>query len=259
MKILLIGGTGRLGQVFVKLAPAGAEIRIASRRPRPQMTPKFLDWAQLDLATGTGLRKGLEGIDTVIFAAAGDPKNHAAVEVNGMKLLLEAAQETGVRHLIYVSIVGIDRLPVSYYRTKLAAEDAIEASGVPYSILRATQFHDFVEQMLKGLARCPLFIPVPRGFRVQPVATKDVAARLVQGVFEGPKGRLPDFGGPEVLSLKRAAELWKEARGIRKPICEVPLPGKTAAAFRRGYNTAPHGEHGTVCWSTWLARERRPG
>jgi uncharacterized protein YbjT (DUF2867 family) len=253
--ILLFGGTGHLGQDLLQtLLLMGFSIRVASRRARPAETPRALHWAEMDLATGRGLRESVRGARTIFFCAA-NPKNHAAVEVVGMRRLLEAAKSEGVSHFIFVSIVGIDHLPVPYYRTKREAERLIRESGVPSTILRATQFHYFVALLLSGLARVPFAMPVPRGFSVQPVATGDVAARLVHCVTDGPRGLLPDFCGPEIFSFTEAAARWKEARGLRKPILPVTIPGRIAAAFREGHNTNPAGELGSMRWSQWLARE----
>jgi len=253
MKILLTGGTGGLGREVVRAAEAaGHTVRIASRRARPHHTPAAREWARMDLETGEGVREALAGADAVIHAAS-DPRRHPAVDVQGTRLLAEAADEAGTAHLVYVSIVGIDEIPFPYYRAKLDAEGIITGSGVPHSILRATQFHPFVEGMIAGFARVPLVLPLPAGFRFQPVATAEAAARLVRAAESGPGGRLPDFGGPEVLTLGEMARGWKAARGVRKPVVPLPLPGKLAAAFRAGRNTLRSGgERGTVRWEDWL-------
>ena len=129
----------------------------------------------------------------------------------------------GVGHLVYVSIVGIDRIPFPYYARKLAAERALQASGQPYSILRATQFHSFVDFLLRRSAgAAPLVMPLPAGYHMQSVDIGDVAERLLRAIADGPRGLLPDYGGPERLTVREAARLWKEARGVRKPICRFP-------------------------------------
>jgi uncharacterized protein YbjT (DUF2867 family) len=256
--ILLLGGTGHLGRDLIKtLTLAGVSIRVGSRRPRPAGTDHRIDWAQIDLATGKGVSEAARGVDAIVFAA-GDPKQHAAVEFEGMRGLLQAAKSSRVQHFLFVSIVGVEQLPVPYYRTKVQAERVIRESGVPYSILRATQFHYFVAMLLSGLARMPLFLPIPKGFNVQPVATEDVAVRLARSLADEPRGLLKDFCGPEILSLTEAATLWKEARGSKKPILPLPIYGKLGAAFRNGYNTNPAGELGAIRFTEWLAREYAP-
>ena len=252
MKILLTGGTGGLGREVVRAAEdAGHTVRIASRRARPLGTPADREWARMDVETGTGVADALDGVDAVVHTAS-DPGRHAIVDVQGTRRLAEAARAAGTAHLVYVSIVGIDQIPFAYYRSKLAAEQIVAQSGVPHSILRATQFHSLVDAMLAGLARVPLVLPLPKTFRFQTVAPAEVAERLVRAAEGGPGGRLPDFGGPEVLTLGEMAAAWKAARGVHRPMLHLPLPGGLAAAFRAGRNTLQGGERGTLRWQDWL-------
>jgi uncharacterized protein YbjT (DUF2867 family) len=252
MKILLTGGTGGLGREVVRAAEAaGHTVRIASRRARPEGVPAAREWARMDLDSGEGVADALAGADAVIHAAS-DPRRHATVDVEGTRRLADAARAAGTPHLVYVSIVGVDGIPFGYYRSKFAAERIVESSGVPHSILRATQFHTLVDAMLAGFARVPLLMPLPTTFRFQSCATAEAAARLVRAAEAGPGGRLTDFGGPEVLTLGEMAAAWKAARGIRRPVLHLPLPGALAAAFRAGKNTAPEGDRGAVRWADWL-------
>ncbi|MBL9128924.1 MAG: NAD(P)H-binding protein [Verrucomicrobiales bacterium] len=253
--ILVFGGTGHLGRDVVHaLLRTGASLRVASRRTRPVASDSRIGWTETDLLTGRGVAESVRGVRTILFCA-GSPKQHAAVEIEGMRRLLTEAQEQGVAHFVFVSIVGIDHLPVPYYRTKLAAERLIRESGVPFTILRATQFHYFVDLLLSALARAPFVLPLPKGFRVQPVATEDVANRLVRCLADGPRGLLKDFCGPELFSMPEAAALWNQVRGLRKRVLQIPIPGRLGAAFREGHNTNPAGELGVLRWSDWLARE----
>lgn len=241
-----------LGRELVRAAEgAGHTVRIASRRDRGEGDPPRGEWARVDAATGEGVQAAVAGVDAVIHAAS-DPRRAEAVDVGGTRTLMDAARAAGVSHLVYVSIVGVDRIPYSYYRRKLEAEEIVAGSGVPWSILRATQFHPFLEMLLRAAARVPLVIPLPTDFRFQSVDPAEVANRLVRSIAEGPGGRLRDFGGPQVLTLGEAAGNWRAERGIRKRVVPLPLPGRTAAAFRMGLNTAPDGEPGQVGWREWL-------
>ncbi len=252
MNLLVTGGTGHLGREVVRAAlAAGHTVRVLSRGRRPPEAPESTEWATADLVTGAGLDQSLIGTDAVVHAAS-DPRNPIPVDIEGTRRLADAARHAGVGHLVYVSIVGVDRIPLAYYRQKLAAERVLKESGAPYSILRATQFHSFVDQVFGSVARIPLVFPLPAGFRIQSVATKEVAGRLVRAIAEGPRGMLPDFGGPEALTLADAAAAWKTARGIRKPSLSIPVPGRTAAAFRAGHNLVSDGERGIIRWAQWL-------
>jgi uncharacterized protein YbjT (DUF2867 family) len=253
MKVLVTGGTGALGRAILSGAwSPNVALRMQSRRPRaPGFAPE-LEWVQADLSTGEGLSQALQGVDAVIHAAT-DPRHPKAVDVQGTRRLVEAAASVGLGHLVYVSIVGIDDIPVRYYKAKLAAERIVAMGPVPHSILRVTQFHSYLDNFIRRAARVPFVIPLPTRFHFQPVAASDVARRLLRCLGEGPRARLQDFGGPEVLTLGEAATLWRDARGLRRKIINVPLPGAAAAALRAGKNTTSDGERGEIRWRDWLA------
>ena len=257
MRVLVTGGSGRLGRTLGPLlSAAGHSVRVLSR---VQRTGPGLQVSHVvgDLTTGAGLTESVADIDAIVHLAS-DSRNSRAVDVDGTQRLVEVARAAGVKHLLYVSIVGIDRIPFRYYECKLEAERAIAESGVPFSILRATQFHSFVALLLNEASRYPFIMPIPSGFFVQSVATEEVAVRLCRAVSEGPNGMLRDFGGPEVLTIEEAATAWIGHRRRESALRAVPIdfPGKVAAAFRAGYNTCPDGERGTMTWREWLVRSR---
>ena len=258
MTVLITGGTGTLGQAFAPAAEAaGHTVRLGSRRSRPPDCPPSYEWAPMQIAAGEGVAEAVTQVDAVIHAAS-DPRHAEAVDVDGTRHLVEAAHAAGVPHLLYVSIVGIDAIPLGYYQRKLAAEQIVRQSPVPYSILRATQFHPFVDMLLSAAARVPFVIPLPTDFQVQSVAPAEVAARLVRCLEEGPAERLADFGGPEAITLAQAAADWKRITGVDKRVLHMPIPGTVAAGFRAGKNVVRSGEHGTIRWVDWL-RERTAG
>src|SRR5919109_2083622 len=206
IRVLVTGGAGTLGREVVgRLAGAGYTVRVMSRRGRPADLPPRLEWAQADLLSGTGLREAVVDVHTIVHAATGSPSGSTRlidtwfgrVDVEGTQRLLEQARAAGVAHLIYVSIVGIDRVPFIYYRHKRAAEALVEQGDVPWSILRATQFHTLIDLFLRQLDRLPLFL-LPSDLQSQPIDAGEVADRLCAVVAAPPAGRLPDIGGPEV-------------------------------------------------------------
>lgn len=254
MRVLVTGGTGNLGRVIVRLLPErGHEVRVMSRRSRPEATPAEIEWAEADILTGSGVEASLEGIDAVIHAAS-DARNPATVDVDGTRKLISAAQAVGIQHIAYISIVGIDSIDYGYYRSKLAAERLIEESDVPYSILRATQFHSLINSMISAAARLPLVMPLPTNFKFQSVLEYEVAEKLAKIIESGPGGRSPDFGGPEVLSLREMAETWMEINHSKKWLLGLPIPGNVANAFRAGLNTCPDEPRGRMTWRDWLVR-----
>jgi uncharacterized protein YbjT (DUF2867 family) len=255
MRVLVSGGSGRLGRVLVPLlSAAGHNVRVLSRVHR---TGPGLHVSNVigDLTTGVGLREAVADIDCIAHLAS-NPRNAHAVDVEGTQRLIEAAGAADVKHLLYVSIVGVDRIPFGYYQAKLEAERLIVESGVPFSILRATQFHSFVDSLLNEALKYPFIMPTPSGFFVQSVAIEEVAVRLCRAVDEEPTGRVHDFGGPEVLTVEEAADQWLQHRpaGWVKRAVPIHLPGATATALRAAYNTCPDGERGTLTWREWLVR-----
>jgi uncharacterized protein YbjT (DUF2867 family) len=255
MKILITGGSGHLGRAFVRAAAhAGHVPRTMSRRPAP--ADPTGEWVQTDLSSGTGLVDALAGVDVVVHAAS-DPRTAAETDVEGTRGLVAAARAAGVAHFLYVSIVGIDRIPFGYYKAKLAAEGIVGDSGIPHSILRAAQFHYFIDMLLHAAGRVPLVLPLPAGFRAQSIAISDVVPHMLDAIASGPGGMLPDLVGPRAMSLREAARIWQGARGKSRPIVGLPIPGAVAAAFRAGHNTAPDHPSGTVTWEAWLANRYR--
>ena len=220
--ILVTGGTGTLGRHVVdRLHQAGCEVRVLSRKQHEDRDG--VRFVVGDLATGEGLVPALQSA-TVIVHCASRQKGDA----EATRTLVRAAQAQPVPpHLVYISIVGIDRVPFGYYRTKLAAERIIAESGLPWSTLRATQFHDLVLLAARVLAKPPVVL-VPAGVLVQPVDADEVAARLVELALDAPAGRVPDLGGPEVADVAALLRAYLGATGSRRPVLPVRMPATRA-------------------------------
>jgi uncharacterized protein YbjT (DUF2867 family) len=254
--VLVTGGTGVLGRRLVpRLVSAGHDVRIVSRRDRPER-PDGVEAARGDVRTGEGLDRALHGVDTVVHCATSPVRRARQTEVRGTGNVMESAARSGRPHLIYMSIVGVDRHPFPYYRAKRVAERLVEQGALPYTVLRATQFHERLHGILDRAARVPVVLPCPRGFRFQPVAADEVAARVVELVAGGPEGRVPDVGGPEVRAADDLARAWLRATGRRRRVVRVPLFGRAARAFKQGVHLCPSRAVGTTTWEQWLARAR---
>ncbi|MFE6617411.1 SDR family oxidoreductase [Amycolatopsis sp. NPDC057786] len=231
--ILVTGGTGDLGREVVRrLVAEDRPVRIMSRRPRPAEEPN--EWARCDLKTGDGLAEAVAGVSTIVHCASTLGRGDERVTRN----LVEAARRASSPHLVYISIVGIDVIRFFYYDEKLASEKVIQESGLPWTVLRATQFHELVARLSSAQRRLPVTF-VPSEFRFQPISTGDVADRLVALVSSPPSGRVPDMGGPEVRTARDLAEAYQRSVGRRKPIVPLWMPGKAARAFRAGGNLTP--------------------
>jgi uncharacterized protein YbjT (DUF2867 family) len=254
--VLVTGGAGGLGlELMPRLTQAGHSVRGTSRRAAPGVAG--IEWMQSDLATGAGLAQAIKGIETVIHAASSFARDTRNIDVEGTSRLLAACKAEGVRHIIYVSIVGIDRIPTRYYKAKLAAEERIAAGGVPWTIQRAPQFYSLVDEVIKRQARYPLIL-LPLDYQGQPIDTGEAADIYVDLVRRGPSGRTPDFGGPKVRRLGEMAREWKIARGVKKPLIHLPTLGPVAAGFKAGYNTTPGNRVGVLAWEDWLHRAPIP-
>lgn len=245
-EILVTGGTGVLGRRVVDcLHDAGREVRVLSRSGRPGTV-------RGDLSTGENLEAAVRGADTIVHCAT-NPFKARKVDVGGTELLLREAARAGVSHVVFISIVGVDRNPYyPYYRVKLDAESVVERSPVPWTILRATQFHDLILGAIRLLDRFPAVLLIPRGFRLQPMDVGEAADHLVELTLSPPAGRVPDIGGPEVLTSAELASAYLEAAGSKKRLVELPLPGSAARAFREGAQICPDRAYGGIRWEEFL-------
>ena len=184
--------------------------------------------------------------------AASDPRGDPwQVDVAGTRRLVQEVDRDRLRHLVYVSIVGVDRIPFGYYRAKFAAEQVLLASGLPVTLLRVTQFHDSVDTLLETARRGPV-LPVPMGWRLQPVDVGEVAGHIAQVVTRPPTGDVVEYGGPEELTAAEVARAWAAARGSGAHVVATPVPGKMGAAIRDGAALPSGGERGSRTYGQHL-------
>jgi uncharacterized protein YbjT (DUF2867 family) len=236
--VLVTGATGRLGQRLLgPLQAAGHTVRQMSRRGAGP------GGVRGDLATGRDLDHALAGAEVVIHAASDPRGDYWNTDVAGTRRLVQAADRARLRHLVYISIVGVDRIPYGYYRAKFSAEQVLLASGLPVTLLRVTQFHDSVDFLLDTARRGPV-LPVPMGWRVQPVDVDEVAAHVVEVASRPPTGGVIEFGGPEDLSAADLARAWAAVRAPSTHVVATPVPGKMSSAVRDGAAVPSSGERG---------------
>ncbi|WP_346623350.1 NAD(P)H-binding protein [Blastococcus montanus] len=246
MDVLVTGGTGRLGQDLVpRLREDGHRVRQMSRRGTGP------GGVRGDLATGRDLGIALAGAEVVVHAAS-DPRGDPwEVDVAGTRRLVEAVDRSLLRHLVYVSIVGVDRIPLGYYRAKYAAEQVLLASGLPVTLVRVTQFHHFVDGLLATARRGPL-LPVPMGWRVRPVDVADAAAHLAGLATAPAAGAVVEFGGPQEHSVADLARSWAALRAPTARVVATPVPGRLGAAVRDGGALPARGGRGGRTWEEYL-------
>lgn len=254
---LVTGGTGTLGRrVVPRLLAAGVPVRVLSRHARP--AAGGVEYVAGDLTTGAGVESAVAGVQTIVHLA-GSNKGDGDKARN----LVRAAKRAGSPYLVYISVVGAERIPVvsavdramfGYFQSKRAAELVVEGSGLPWTTLRATQFHDLILLVVRQLAKMPV-VPVPAGIRFQPVDTDDVAARLVELALDRPAGLVPDLAGPRAYGVDELAQSYLGAIGRRRPILRFPVPGRAARAVRGGANLPLGGSVGHRTWEEFLAEK----
>ncbi|MBZ2198816.1 SDR family oxidoreductase [Occultella gossypii] len=244
--ILITGGTGTLGRlVLARLRAEGIDTRVLSRHPHHD--EPGVAYAVGDVATGDGLEAAFDGVHTVLHLAGGPKGDAAAAQV-----VAEHARRAGVGHLVAISVVGADAMPLRYFREKAGLERAVAAAEVPWTVLRAAQFHDFVLTLARSLAKMPV-VPAPR-MRLQSVDADEVAHRLVDLALAAPAGLVPDLVGPAVYEAPDAVRTYLRAQGSRRPVLPFGLPGKVGRAYRDGANLAVEPVmHGERSWADFLA------
>ena len=259
--VLVTGGTGTLGRLVVPLLRVtGRDVRVLSRRGHE--SGDGVEFVVGDLATGEGIEAAVDGVETIVHCAGS-----AKGDEDKTRNLVRAASPAGARHLVYISVVGAERIPVvsavdravfGYFASKRAAERIVADSGLPWTTLRATQFHDAMLKVVSQLAKMPV-IPVFAGVRFQPVDTGEVAARLIELALGAPSGLVPDIAGPRVHRMDELVRAYLRARHRHRLILPVRLPGKAASAVRAGANLAPEQATGHRTWEDFLAERLPPG
>jgi uncharacterized protein YbjT (DUF2867 family) len=244
MRIAIVGGTGTLGRhVADALTARGHQARVLSRH-----SPDY----PVDLVSGAGLADALSGCDAVVDASNASPKRAGPVLVDGSRRLLAAEQEAGVRHHVCVSIVGCERVPAGYYKVKVEQERVVEQGPVPYSIVRATQFHELAAMALDAVGRWRV-LPIPR-MRLQTVSAAEAADAVADVAVGAPLGGRLQVAGPEVATARDLARTWKSVTGRSALMVPVPVPGKLGRTLRTGGLTADRPDiRGKTTFADWLA------
>jgi uncharacterized protein YbjT (DUF2867 family) len=254
-RILVTGGTGTLGrQVVPRLRDAGCDIRVLSRRTHE--AADGIEYVTGDLLKDENIQAAVDGAGIIVHCAGSSKGDDEAT-----RNLVRAASLAGTQHLVYISVIGVDRIPLvsgidrtmfGYFGSKLAAERVVAGSGLPWTTLRAAQFHDLILMVARQMAKLPV-IPVPAGFRFQPVDAGEVAARLVELALGTPIGLASDLAGPRAYSVAELLRGYLQARRKHRLIVPVRLPGQAARAFRAGANLAPERAVGRLTWEDFLA------
>ncbi|HEX8038749.1 MAG TPA: NAD(P)H-binding protein, partial [Chryseosolibacter sp.] len=185
---------------------------------------------------------------------ASKPLDARTVDVQGTKNLLECVDRRKIRHFVYVSIAGVDRSRYPYYTIKYEVEKLVQASGVPWSVLRATQFHDLVlNRFIKpfdGGDGAP--IRIPKGMRFQSIDVREVALRLQQLAMSAPLTSTETIGGPEILTIEEMTRIYLQAKGSDAGFLPDDVTGELYDVFRSGINIDPQWTYGKITWENFL-------
>jgi uncharacterized protein YbjT (DUF2867 family) len=245
-KILITGGTGNLGKSLIRLlSEKNIQFIIGSRSNKSGVDNVVV----MDLLKNEGIKEAVEGKE-IIFHLATDPKNDTIASQN----LLNAIDKNSNVQLIYISIVGIDKVPLSYYKQKLASENAIKASGIPYTILRATQFHELIHQVISTALKFPVGL-LPKKMVSQPISTEVVAQELYRLSLEKAENRTYEIGGAEILTVEQMAEEWLRQTGKKRWILNFHVPGTLGKSLRNGSLATKYKKAESTTWKQWLTRQ----
>ena len=247
LRLLVTGSTGQLGSALLKqLNGLDYQVKITSRRK-----PEGVDftWVYSDLLSGEGLEEAVKDVDVIIHAATSPIKNAENIEVAGFEKLLSKLHH--IKLFIYPSIVGIEEIPFQYYRLKYKAEELLKNSSVPYTIARATQFHSFVENLFLSKPFFKRYI-IPGRIIFQSVDVNEFARHLIDLVNKGPQGKLDDFCGPEIMTLREMAELKIKVNNEANDVLSIPFSGKLYNSLIEGKNTNPMQKKGMISYEEYL-------
>lgn len=259
--ILVTGGTGHLGQKVAHiLNSTGYPTGILTSRDISTDNYENITFYTGDLVANMGLKEAVRDADIIIHCAS-NPGNYQQVDIEGTHNLLKAIEAGSIKHLVYISIVGVDKTGYPYYQAKLAAESLLLNSGVPCTIVRTTQFHHFVFNMIKTLVKASVpdhsVLAIPEGLYFQSVSTQEVAELLVTTALGSPKGLLPDFGGKEILSFEEMTAGYLKEFEINRPIQKEMTDDIRHQLFRSGVNLCPDNKRGKESWKEFLVSIRQ--
>lgn len=245
MKIVVIGGTGLIGANLVKkLVEGGHDVLAASPR------------TGVNTITREGLAEALDGADVVVDVANAPEWEDQAVldffETSGRNLLAAEAA-AGVRHHVALSIVGSERLPdCGYFRAKLAQEGLVKACGIPYSILRATQFFEFVGGIVQSGAVGEEIRLSPA--LIQPIASADVVAALADVAVAPPVNGTVEVAGPEAMPLDELGRRFLRAtQDARKVVPDIHARYFGGILSDRTLTAGENARIGAIRFEDWLA------
>ncbi|MCF6404861.1 NAD(P)H-binding protein [Chitinophaga filiformis] len=251
--ILITGGTGTLGKQIAQqlIGKKYAPVILTSRENAVVEEGAIAAFG--NLALGTGLQEAAANADVIIHCAS-NPRNSAEVDIQGTEHLLASIPSDRSPHIIYISICGVDQSSYVYYQNKYATEKLIEKSRFPYTIIRITQFHDFILHriLVPGSNERESVIELPDNMSFQPIDIRDAAAYIVKCVEDKPERTCVTLGGPEIFSIRELANTYLTRAGKKYAIRDTAVQNDFYNIFRSGINLTPENRAGTITWAKFL-------
>ena len=250
-KVLVTGGSGTLGREVVnELLSQHYETCILTSKENTVMSGNCRIFVG-NLEKNTGLKDALNNTDVVIHCAS-NPKKSLKVDIEGTRNLINAIDRNKTRHIIYISIVGVDKSNYPYYKIKVDVENIIKECGIPFTILRTTQFHNLVLNIISGLETIDGIINVPQGMKFQSIDVGEVAGYLVELIKGDGCGLLPDRGGPEILGIEEIVKSYLEISGLKNTFKLCEIKNERNDMFSSGINLCPSNKYGKISWRQFL-------
>ncbi|WP_335966698.1 NAD(P)H-binding protein [Galbibacter sp. PAP.153] len=254
-KILLTGGTGQLGRMLLKqIDYEDFHIDILTRNKIID-TIKNVGHLNADLTKVETLSPLRLGYDIIIHCAS-DPKNSESIDIQGTQNLLKSIKGDRTKNFIYISIVGVDKSTFPYYRNKLKTEKLIVNSGIPYTILRITQFHDFIYDRILSTTRSEdELTTAPDGLKFQSIDLIDVCGEILGLLKIKATNSTIQIGGPEILKISDITKNYQEVIRPEKKISLIPPHNDFQKLFTTGINLCPNHKTGKITWRDFLIKK----
>lgn len=254
-EILVTGASGNLGTHLLKILDReNMSYQSTTRKKIEINNNNYNKLVFFDIITGEGIEDACRGKQIIFHLASSTKKPYGKGDVWGTKKLVLAAQKNNIEHFIFISIVGIEKVPLNYYRYKLEAEEVIKQSGIPYTILRTTQFHELIDMLMQNFLKYPIGV-LPMKAKNQPIETRIVAEELYKISQKKPLNGILNLGGVEVLNFKQMAKKWQQATGKKRIIIPIPIVGKFLSSVKDGDLTCPEKKANQTCtWDEYLLK-----
>jgi len=193
----------------------------------------------------------------IVVHCASDPKNSESIDIKGTHNLLKSIKGDRVKNFIYISIVGVDKSTFPYYQNKLKTEKQVVSSGIPYTILRITQFHDFIYDRILNMANSEDgLITVPDGLQFQSIDLIDVCGEIIRLLKNRATNSTIQVGGPEILKISDIIRSYQEIINSERKISLVPPHNAFEKLFTSGINLCPNHKTGKITWRDFLTKKR---